>query len=239
VISVILPVYNERELLKDVYVSLARVMKSLSDSYEIIFVDDGSTDGTLAVLAEIESSDDRIRTVRFDLNYGQSSALQAGFDHAQGSVFVTMDADLENNPDDIPLFFEKLNTGFDVVCGMRDGRGGSLKGRCSVFGNALFRLIFNSPVHDMACTLRVYKRDAFDGLVIHGTMHRYLPLLLHWKGAHVAEIPVGFEPRRAGHSKYGFFNRLPSVLRDMFLFLFFRRKVLHNTKRSYHIENAQ
>jgi len=237
VISVILPVYNESESLNQMYVTLNKVMNALDGPYEMIFVDDGSTDGSPATLSEIGSRDAHVRVIRFDRNYGQSSAMQAGFDHAAGSILVTLDADLENDPGDIPLLIEKLHAGFDVVCGRRDDRPRNLKTICSIFGNTLYRVLFNSPVHDMACTLRAYRKEVLEDLVIHGSMHRYLPVLLSFKGVKVTEMHVGFTPRKSGSSKYGIFNRIPSFVKDTLLLIFFRTCVLQNRERTYQIED--
>ena len=236
-ISVVLPVYNEREALNDIYLSLSNVMRALDEPYEMIFVDDGSTDGSAAILADIGTVDTQVRVVKFDRNYGQSSAIQAGLDHAAGNVLVTLDADLENDPGDIPLLIEKLQSGFDVVCGNRDSRPRNRKTRCSILGNSLYRVLFNSPVHDMACTLRAYRKTALDDLVLRGTMHRCLPVLLSHNGVRITEIPVAFTPRQTGFSKYGVFNRIPSFMRDTLLLMFFRNRVMGNRKRRYRIED--
>lgn len=238
-ISAILPVHNESESLMEVFASLSEVMQAMSENYEILFVDDGSTDRSAATLREIESMDTHVRVIRFDRNYGQSNAIQAGFDHAAGSILVTLDADLENAPVDIPPLIEKLRTGYDVVCGRRDDRPKNFKARCSGCGNALFRILFGSPVQDMACTLRAYRKEVIDDFAIRASMHRYLPVLLHMKGASVMEMHVGFKPRKNGSSKYGVLNRIPSIVKDTLLLIFFRKRVLQNKVRRYRIEGTQ
>jgi glycosyltransferase involved in cell wall biosynthesis len=200
-ISVVIPVYNEEGSLQRLYALLKRILESSAITAEMIFIDDGSTDGTAAVLKEISRSDPSVPMIRLGKHAGQSSALQAGFDHASGDVIVSLDADLENDPADVPVLLAMLEKGYDAVCGRRTGRPRGMKRAASRVGNFLFRLIFSAPIRDMACTLRAYKRSALDGLVLRSSLHRYLPVLLHMRGAGLAEVEVRYAPREQGSSK--------------------------------------
>jgi glycosyltransferase involved in cell wall biosynthesis len=232
-ISIVIPVYNEEGSLQHLHASLKRMIESSAISAEIIFTDDCSTDGTAAVLAEIRRADPSVRVICLAEHAGQASALQAGFDHASAAVIVSLDADLENDPGDIPDLIKTLKKGYDAVCGRRTGRPRGMKRAVSRVGNGVFRLLFFAPVRDMACTLRAYRRTALDGMVLRGSLHRYLPVLLHLRGARLAEVEVRYVPREQGASKYGLFDRACSTLRDLFFLLFRRRTILYNTRREY------
>ena len=235
-ISIILPVHNEQDSLSTLHRILHAVCNTFKEPADILFVDDGSTDDTYAVLTDIRKRDSAVRVIRLESNYGQASALQAGFDHAEGDIIVTLDADLENDPNDIPMLLGKLEEGYDVVCGRRTERPRGMKRFVSKLGNLVFRLFFDVPVKDMACTLRVYKRGALDEIVIRGSFHRYLPVLLHMKGASIAEADVRYTQRKQGRSKYGVVDRMFSTSADFFELLFKRRKVLENIEREYIIK---
>jgi glycosyltransferase involved in cell wall biosynthesis len=226
-------VYNEEGSLQRLHASLKQVCGASVTTAEMIFIDDCSTDGTAAVLKEIRLSDPSVRVICLAKHVGQASALQAGFDHASGDVIVSLDADCENDPADIPDLLKTLEKGYDAVCGRRTGRPGGMKRAVSKTGNFLCRLLFSAPVQDIGCTLRAYRRTALNGLVLKGYLHRYLPVLLHLRGALLAEVEVRYATREQGVSKYGLFDRACTTLRDLFFLLFLRRTILYNTKREY------
>ena len=234
-LSVILPLLNEEQSLQPVHRALKDALKAVSCPHEIIFVDDGSTDDSLPVLEGVAARDPAVKIISLTENFGQSSALQAGFDHAGGEVLVTLDADLENNPCEIPRLLGLLAGGCDVVCGRRVGRPLSAKKIISFLSNRAFRLLLGSPVRDIACTLRAYRREALDGLVLRGSLHRYLPYILHLRGAVISEVPVRFRPRRFGSSKYTLSGRIWPTLKDLHRLLFHRRAILRNRIREYTI----
>jgi len=234
-LSVILPVYNETEALERISSSLMGILAVLEVPFEIIFVNDGSTDDSPGILKQIKRDDHVVKVVNLERSFGQASALQAGFDNAAGKTIVTIDADLENDPRDIINLLEKLEEGYDCVCGARVGRPLSLKTFFSAFGNFVFRLLLRSPVRDMACTLRVYKKETLQKIVLRGSMHRYLPLLLYLKGAKVSEVNVRYKARRFGKSKYGILKRLPETLKDLLILLFAGKSMLDNKRKDYKI----
>jgi len=234
-LSIVIPLKNEAGSIERLYPALTAVMVSLERPYEILFVNDGSTDGSPALLKTIRSKDPNVRIINLKKSYGQSSALQAGFDSANGGTIVSLDADMENDPNDIPRLLEKLDEGYDVVCGRRMRGKRSLKNLASAFGNAVFRLFLDSPVSDMACTLRAYKRSAIEKIAVRGTLHRYVPLLMKLKGASVAEVDVRHSPRKQGRSKYGILDRLFTTARDLFTIIFYQDAILNNGTRDYEI----
>jgi glycosyltransferase involved in cell wall biosynthesis len=237
-ISIILPVFNEDGSLGILYDSVKKVCYPLAVPCEILFIDDGSTDETNTVLREISYKDPTVRVIIFESNYGQASALQAGFDHAEGDVMVTLDADLENDPEDIPRLLEKLEEGYDAVCGRRIGRPFSIKKLCSSAGNLVFRMFFKTPVMDMSCTLRAYRRAIMQDLVLRASWHRYLPVLLYMRGAKIAEMNVRWAQRRHGESKYGVVDRLLPTAGALFMLLFRKKKALENREREYRIKEV-
>lgn len=214
--SVVLPVYNEKDNLEPLHVELTGVMEALKGSYEIIYVDDGSVDGSLEVLRRIHGDDDRVRVVSFRRNFGQTAAIAAGFDASTGDVVITMDADLQNDPADIPRLLEKMKEGNQVVSGWRRERKDTLLLRRlpSVIANALIRSATNVRVHDYGCMLKVYDGDIARGLRLYGEMHRFIPAMAWDLGASVAEVVVNHRPRVAGVSKYGL-SRATRVVLDL------------------------
>jgi glycosyltransferase involved in cell wall biosynthesis len=229
-ISVVLPVYNEEKNLRPLHEELSGVMEELEEEHEIIFVDDGSTDGSSEVLEELSESDENVRVVRFKKNFGQSAALQAGFDHAEGNHIVTLDADMQNDPADIPRLLEKLEKGYDCVSGWRHDRSDPLRKRFfSRLASMLQRPFLGKEVHDYGCTLKAYRKEAVDALDLKGEMHRYIPPLLRWRGFSVAEIKVNHRERKHGETKYGSSRLLKGFL-DMLNVWFwqkFSRRPLH------------
>ena len=215
-ISLIIPVFNERQSLEVLFQELKGVLEPLDRSYEIIFVDDGSTDGSAEMLKDLAQSDPMTRAILLRRNFGQSAAMSAGFDLAQGKIFVTLDADLQNNPRDIPKLLAKIDEGYDVVSGWRRHRCDPLLTRRipSFFANKLISRITSVWLHDYGCTLKAYRREVLKDVHLYGEMHRFLPALASWLGVKVAEVEVSHRPRRYGRSKYGL-SRTPRVILDL------------------------
>ncbi|HIF64513.1 MAG: glycosyltransferase family 2 protein [bacterium] len=214
--SVVLPVFDEKDNLEPLHAELTVVMEALKCSYEIIYVDDGSADGSLDVLRRLHDDDDRVRVISFRRNFGQTPAIAAGFDASKGDVVITLDADLQNDPADIPRLLEKMKEGHQVVSGWRRERKDTLLLRRlpSVIANALIRSATNVRVHDYGCMLKVYDGDIARGLRLYGEMHRFIPAMAWDLGASVGEVVVNHRPRVAGVSKYGL-SRATRVVLDL------------------------
>jgi glycosyltransferase involved in cell wall biosynthesis len=205
-LSIVIPLYNERDNLAPLHVELQQVLGARDGSHEIVFIDDGSTDGSDAVLREIKARDEHVRVIRLARNSGQTAALACGLQYAQGDVVVAMDGDGENDPADIPRLLAKLDDGYDLVSGWRTGRwrDAALTRRLpSVAANAMISKITGTVLHDYGCTLKAYRRDLARRLMLYGEMHRFVPAIAAEQGARIAEIEVNFRPRRSGASKYG------------------------------------
>lgn len=204
-VSVFIPVYNEEPNLPPLHAKLDEALKALGRTSEIIYVDDGSTDGSLRVLRELAQRDSRVRVVALKRNYGQTAAMAAGIDAAQGQVLIPMDADMQNDPADIVRLLEKLDQGYDVVSGWRKNRQDKVITRKipSMIANRLISWIGGVPLHDYGCTLKAYRLESLAGVRLYGEMHRFIPILASWEGARVAEIPVAHHARTMGKSKYG------------------------------------
>lgn len=215
-LSVVIPVFNEAENLAPLHAELTQTLANLGRSYEIIYVDDGSSDGSLPILEELQRSDERVGVIRFTRNYGQTAALVAGFDHASGAIIVTLDGDGQNDPADIPAMLARLDAGSDVVTGWRVPRQDPWLSRQlpSNLANSLIGWITGVRLHDYGCTLKVMRREVVSGLRLYGEMHRFIPALASDLGARVAEMQVHHRPRRAGVSKYGL-SRSIRVLLDL------------------------
>ena len=215
-ISVVIPAYNEEESIGPCLDAVADVMGGLDRPYEVIVVDDGSTDGTFAALRAKKDGLPQLVALRFDANCGQSAAFDAGFKAARGKAIVTMDADLQNDPADIPRLLGMLDT-WDAVCGVRQKRHDSLVRRASSrIANWVRNKLTDEDIWDVGCSLRAFKAEAVKGLKLYTGMHRFLPTLLKLDGWRVAEVPVVHRPRRWGKAKYGIRNRLFRGLRDVF-----------------------
>jgi len=216
-ISVIVPVYNEKENIEALYKKLIKVLKKED---EIIFVDDGSTDGSYEVIKKIHERDGRVKCIKFARNFGKTAALMAGFEIAKGDAVVTIDGDLQNDPDDIPKLLEKLKE-YDVVNGWRYDRKDPFfsKKLPSIISNKISRWLTGLKIHDFNCGLKAYKKECIKDLEIYGEMHRYIPAILYWKGYSVGEIKVKHHPRKFGKSKYGA-ARLIRGLLDLINFKF-------------------
>ena len=226
-LSVIVPVLNEAESLPELYRRLTEVLGALPDPYELIFVDDGSTDDSFAVLASLQQDDAHVAIVQLRRTYGKATALAAGFEQAEGERILTIDADLQDQPEEIPKIIAKLEEGYDLVSGWRskreDGRGKVLASR--VF-NVVTGWLSGVRLHDMNCGLKIFKREVVDGLRIRGEFHRYIPVLAQSQGFKVAEVAVDHRPRRYGTSKYGserFVRGFLDVLTVMILTRYLRR----------------
>jgi glycosyltransferase involved in cell wall biosynthesis len=205
-LSIVIPLFNERDNLAPLHVELDRVLAGTGRSYEMIFVDDGSTDGSEAVLHEIKACDAHARVIRLARNSGQTAALACGFQHTKGVAIVAIDADGENDPADIPRLLARLDDGYDLVSGWRTDRwrNAALTRRWpSVAANALISRMTGVMLHDYGCTLKAYRGDLARRLMLYGEMHRFVPAIAAEQGARIAELPVSFRPRRSGASKYG------------------------------------
>jgi len=215
-LSVVVPVYNEEQSVGPLVDRTQEVLEALGRPYELIFVDDGSTDGTAARLREAAARVRALRVVRLRGNFGQTAALAAGFDQARGELIVTMDGDGQNDPADIPRLLDKLKEGYDVVSGWRRERQDPLWSRRvpSQMANGLISWITGVALHDYGCALKVYRREILRDVALYGEMHRFLPALCRWVGASVGELPVSHWPRRQGVSKYGL-GRTVRVLLDL------------------------
>src|SRR6188474_371924 len=212
-VSVFLPVYNEEPNLRPLHAKLDAALRVLGRSWEIIYVDDGSTDGSLKVLRELARQDDRVRVVALRRNYGQTAAMAAGIDAASGKVLIPMDADMQNDPADIARLLDKLNEGYDVVSGWRKNRQDKLVTRKipSMIANRLISWIGGVPLHDYGCSLKAYRRESLQDVRLYGEMHRFIPIYASWAGASVTEIPVEHHARTMGKSKYGLSRTLKVV----------------------------
>ena len=223
-ISIIIPVYNEatnlQVLTKKIILSLKNV------NYEVIFINDGSIDESLNILHNIIKSNKNFLCVNFKRNYGQTAALQAGFDYATGKVIVAMDADLQNDPSDIPKLLKKINEGYDVVSGWRKNRQDNSLSRIlpSKIANYMISKISGVKLHDYGCTLKAYKKEVIKDVKLYGEMHRFIPIYAKWEGAKVYEIEVSHNKRHSGESKYGI-SRVPKVILDLMVIKFFEKLI--------------
>lgn len=215
-VSVFLPVFNEEPNLRPLHAKLDVALKALGRSAEIVYVDDGSNDGSLEVLREIAEHDSRVRVVALRRNYGQTAAMAAGIDAARGKVLIPMDADLQNDPADIIRLLDKLDEGYDVVSGWRKHRKDKMVTRKipSMMANRMISVIGGVPLHDYGCSLKAYRRESLQDVKLYGEMHRFIPIYASWAGARVTEIPVDHHPRTMGKSKYGL-SRTVKVVFDL------------------------
>ena len=218
-LSIVVPLLNEQENVDALHAEIVSAMSAAEggEAWEVIYVDDGSTDGTYERLQATQASHpDLVSVVRLRRNFGQTAALAAGFDQARGRVIVTMDGDLQNDPDDIPRLLEELGRGLDVVSGWRRVRRDPFFSRRlpSLAGNWLIGVVTGVALHDYGCTLKAYRREVLEQMTLYGEMHRFLPAQAHWVGARIGEIPVKHHPRTRGKSKYGLW-RAYRVLLDL------------------------
>src|SRR5258706_14034204 len=215
-VSVFLPVFNEEPNLLPLHEKLDGALRQLGGIAEIIYVDDGSSDGSLNVLREIASTDSRVRVIALRRNYGQTPAMAAGIHAARGRVLIPLDADLQNDPVDIARLLEKIDEGYDVVSGWRKNRQDKLFTRKipSMIANRMISWIGGVPLHDYGCSLKAYRRDSLADVHLYGEMHRFIPIYASWSGARVTEIPVEHHARTMGQSKYGL-SRTIKVIFDL------------------------
>jgi glycosyltransferase involved in cell wall biosynthesis len=217
-LSLIIPVYNEEENLPLLYAAIDQALTSLKDTWEVIFVDDGSRDGSFDVLRSlVERDPEHVRVLSFRRNFGQTAALSAGIDHACGEIIVLLDADMQNDPADIPMLLAKLDEGYDLVSGWRKDRKDNRLTRTlpSNLANSLISWTTGVHLHDYGCTLKVYRRDVLEGFRLYGEMHRFIPVFAHAVGAKITELPVHHHARKFGKAKYGL-ERTIKVLLDLF-----------------------
>jgi glycosyltransferase involved in cell wall biosynthesis len=215
-VSIVAPVHNEKENIEPLHHGLSEALNGLS--YEVVFVDDGSTDGSLEELFKLAEQDtEHVRVVELRRNFGQTAAIAAGIDHSLGGVIVLIDADLQNDPADIPMMLEKIEEGFDVVSGWRVKRQDAFLTRTlpSRIANWLISKVTGVPLHDYGCTLKAYRRDVLEGFHLYGEMHRFIPAYAGGVGAKIVEVPVRHHPRRFGKANYGL-ERTLKVILDLF-----------------------
>lgn len=213
-LSIVVPIYNEEENIRALHESVSAALSGSGLDYELILVDDGSTDGSFCLLKGLAESDQRVKVIRFRRNFGQTAAMAAGFDAASGRVVVPMDGDLQNDPADIPKLLEKIHEGYDVVSGWRKDRMDAFLNRKlpSVMANFFISRLTGIKLHDYGCTLKAYRREVLDGINLYGEMHRFVPALASQVGARVTEIPVNHRHRLHGKSKYGISRTMRVVL---------------------------
>jgi len=213
-ITVVIPVFNERDNVRELYRQLTDVLEDFGRSYELLFVDDGSDDGTRDHLRSLAATDSRVKAVFFRRNYGQTAAMQAGLQTAIGDVVVTLDGDLQNDPADIPMMVAKLDEGYDLVHGWRKNRQDALVSRKlpSRIANWLISQATRFPIHDLGCTLKAIRREFAQELELYGEMHRFIPILAHQRGARCVEVVTRHHARRFGTSKYGISRTIRVVL---------------------------
>ena len=223
-ISVVIPIFNEEENINKLSQSIT---KALSDiDYEVLFINDGSTDNSENEILKLSSTDPKIKLINLRRNYGQTAAMQAGFDQSKGTIVIPMDGDLQNDPKDIPKLIEKINEGYDVVSGWRKIRSDKKLTRIlpSKIANMIISKISGIHLHDYGCTLKAYRKEILEDIKLYGEMHRFIPIYASWEGAKVTEIPVNHHPRIAGKTKYGL-SRIPRVILDLLVIRFFDKSL--------------
>jgi glycosyltransferase involved in cell wall biosynthesis len=204
-LSIVIPVMNEEESILELYSSIKNICDGLALQYEIVFIDDGSQDKTFRLLTEMQLKDQRIRIIKFRKNYGQTSAMAAGFELARGKIIVSMDGDLQNDPSDIPRLLDKIEEGYDVVCGWRKRRQDKFWSRLlpSMIANWIISSVTGVKIHDNGCSLRAFRGSVIKNVTLYNEMHRFIPAMSTLTGARISEIVVNHHPRHFGKSKYG------------------------------------
>jgi glycosyltransferase involved in cell wall biosynthesis len=215
-LSIVIPVYNEEENIDALFAALEASLTALAYPWELLLIDDGSTDASFAKLENLAATHPQVKVIRFVRNFGQTAALAAGIDHATGDIVVPMDADMQNDPADIARLIAKLDEGYDVVSGWRKERQDELFTRLipSWVANKVISVISGVPLHDYGCSLKAYRREVLKDVRLYGEMHRFVPIYASWEGAKVTEIPVTHHARRFGYSKYGI-SRTFKVILDL------------------------
>lgn len=225
-ISLVIPVYNEVESLTELHAKLEEVMRALGTEYEYIFVDDGSVDGTIGVLRELHSRSTKVNVISFRKNYGKSAALSAGFQMVRGDIVITMDADLQDDPAEIPKLIEAIQSGYDLVSGWKQKRRDPwTKTVPSKLFNYVTSKFSGIHLHDFNCGLKAYRRDVVDAISIYGELHRFIPVIAGWEGFRVGELPVRHFERKHGKSKYGT-RRFLNGFFDLITVMFITRRAL-------------
>ena len=214
-LSVVVLVFNEAESIAPLHEELMGVLEAMDTSYEVVYIDDGSRDGSTERLAQLALADSHVRVVSFRRNFGQTAAVQAGIDNARGEILVFMDGDLQNDPHDIPRLLQRMDEGYDVVSGWRKNRqDDAARVLPSKIANWIIARVTGVPLNDFGCTLKAYHRDVIQDVKLYGEMHRFIPVYASWVGARIAEIPVNHRPRSFGNSKYSL-SRTSRVLLDL------------------------
>ena len=223
-LSVVIPVYNEADSLDELVERIFHALTHPDHEFEIVMVNDGSTDESAARLNALADAHPRVKVVHLRINYGQTAAMMAGFDHSSGDIVVPIDADLQNDPDDIPLLLDQIKAGYDVCSGWRTERSGSLLTRRlpSRFANWMISAISGVHLNDYGCSLKAYRREFIDDVHLYGEMHRFIPIYASWRGAKITEIPVRDHPRQHGTSSYGL-ERTFKVILDLIVVKFLSR----------------
>ena len=227
-ISLSVPVYNERGALAPLFEKVQRVMRAhYGDDWEIIFVNDGSHDGSEKLLDDLASKNPEVKVVHFRRNFGQTAAMMAGFDFAQGETIIPLDGDGQNDPEDIPRIVAKLDEGYEVCSGWRKDRQDNALQRNipSIFANKIISIVSGVELHDFGCSLKAYRTEVIKGVRLYGEMHRFLPIYAKWHGARITELPVNHHARKTGHSKYGL-ERVLKVVMDLLTVRFMDRYML-------------
>ena len=226
-ISVVVPLYNEEESLNPLANEIRRALRPLNIAFEVIFVDDGSKDNSLKNIKELCRQDKRFHYLSFRKNYGKSAALQVGFNNVTGDVVITMDSDLQDDPNEIPNLIKKLDEGYDLVSGWKKQRHDPfIKKHSSKFFNFITRLMSGIKIHDFNCGLKAYRREVVENIKVYGELHRYMPVLADWQGFTISEIPVKHHPRRYGVTKFGisrFFKGFLDLITVMFATRYIKR----------------
>ena len=226
-ISIIVPVYNERENLVLLDQEITKSIKPLNKNYEVILVDDGSTDGSSELIRVLQEKNSTIRLIRFGHNHGQTAAFAAGFDKARGDIIITMDADLQNSPSDIPLLLTAIKD-YDVVCGWRHKRNDPwIKKISSKVANSVRNSLSDESIADTGCSLKAFRRECFKDIKLYNGMHRFFPTLMRMEGFSVTQVKVGHYPRIHGHSKYNIRNRLFASFKDLLAIRWMKKRQIN------------
>jgi dolichol-phosphate mannosyltransferase len=230
-ISVVIPLFNEQDNIETLCQATVKALEEMNAPFEVIWVNDGSTDDSELVLTKIAKNDARIKVINFSRNHGQTAAIMAGFDHSRGDIVIPMDADFQNDPADIPMLVEKLREGYSVVSGWRKDRKDSEMNRKlpSRAANWLISRVSGVPLHDYGCTLKAYRSEVVKEVRLYGEMHRFIPIYASWLGGKITEMPVRHHARKHGSSKYGI-NRVIKVVLDLLVVKFLED---YNTKPIY------
>ena len=203
-LSIVVPAFSEEGSLRQLYEKIVESVKELNGDYEIIFIDDGGTDNSFRILKELHEEDPRVKVIQFRKNYGKAAALSVGFQKAEGDIIITMDADLQDDPAEIPNFVAEIEKGYDLVSGWKFRRKDALMRKiASKIFNRATSLLTGIKIHDFNCGFKAYRREVAEDIKVYGELHRYLPVLAHWAGYRIGEIKVRHHPRRHGRTKYG------------------------------------